>query len=115
MANQENLAQRNSPLPFGEPLLPAHSAAAKNDVSELARLIEDGAELVDPVSEETPLHAAAKCGALEALKWILDNKVANLVARSKTGSTAAHLAAVWGHLPCIKVRHTLLIKAYGMC
>ena len=99
-------SRKNSPIPFGD-LLPTHSAAAKNDISELDRLVKDGAELIDPVSEETPLHAAAKCGSLEAMKWMMENKVVNLVARSKAGSTAAHLAAVWGHLPCIKVRRII--------
>ncbi len=100
MASQENLSQGHGPF---KETLPTHAAAAKNDLSELSKLVKDGAQLVDPDTKETPLHAAAKSGALDALKWILDNKVAALEARSKTGNTAAHLAAVWGHLPCLKV------------
>ena len=103
MASPENLAGTTSPESFRESI-PSHVAAANNDISELSRLVEEGAELVDPATKETPLHAAAKAGSLDALKWILENKVVTQEARSNTGNTAAHLAAVWGHLPCIKVR-----------
>jgi len=93
-------------LPSPEPpveLLPTHIAAVKNDIKKLAKLVEEGAPLKDPSTKETPLHAAAKMGSLQALKWLLKNKTVDLAAKSSTGYTAAHMAAVYGHFECLKV------------
>ncbi len=91
-----------SPEPPVE-LLPSHKAAAKNDIETLSKLILEKAPLVDPSTKETPLHAAAKTGSTEALKWLVKNRVVDLDSRSTTGYTPAHLAAVYGHLDSLKV------------
>ena len=60
--------------------------------------------MVDPITKETPLHAAAKMGSMRALKWLLVNKNADVMAKSANGGyTAAHQAAVYGHFDCLKV------------
>lgn len=91
-----------SPEPPVE-LLPSHIAAVKNDVDKLSYLVQEKAPLVDPSTNETPLHAAAKTGSIEALRWLVQNRTVKLDAKSTTGYTAAHLAAVYGHLSCLKV------------
>ena len=89
-------------------LLPTHIAAVKNDIEKLSELIEEGAQVEDPKTRETPLHAAAKAGSLKALKWLLENKQVRLTDKSSIGGyTAAHAAAVYGHFDCLKVRRTV--------
>lgn len=92
----------NTPEPPTE-LLPTHIAAVKNDVEKLSKLVEEGAPLEDPTTKETPLHAAAKMGSLDALRWMLSKEMVKLETRSTGGYTAAHLAAVYGHFECLKV------------
>jgi ankyrin repeat protein len=84
-------------------LLPSHIAAVKNDIEKLANLLQEEAPTIDPSTKETPLHAAAKTGSIEALKWLIKNKTVALTAKSSSGYTPAHLAAVYGHLDCLKV------------
>ena len=84
-------------------LLPSHIAAVKNDVEKLAKLVEEGEPLEDPNTKETPLHAAAKMGSLDSLRWLLRNNTVSPEARSSSGYTAAHWAAVYGHFDCLKV------------
>ena len=88
-------------------LLPTHLAAVKNDIEKLSKLLAEKAPLVDPSTKETPLHAAAKVGAAEALKWLMRNKVAKLDTKSSVGYTAAHFAAVYGHFECLKVSRSI--------
>ena len=85
-------------------LLPSHIAAVKNDIEKLSTLLQEKAPLIDPSTKETPLHAAAKTGSVEALKWLVKNKAVELDSKTVTGYTPAHLAAVYGHLDCLKVR-----------
>ena len=85
-------------------LLPTHKAAVKNDTEKLAALLQENAPTIDPSTKETPLHAAAKTGSVEALKWMIKSKSVEMDAKSTTGYTPAHLAAVYGHLDCLKVR-----------
>lgn len=92
-----------SPEPPME-LLPTHKAAIKNEIEKLSSLLQEKAPLVDPNTQETPLHAASKTGAAESLKWLVKSKAVELNAVSSTGYTAAHMAAVYGHLGCLKVR-----------
>lgn len=87
-------------------LLPTHKAAVKNDVGKLSKLVEEGAPLEDPTTRETPLHAAAKTGSLDALKWLLEKEVVALDRKSSVGYTAPHLAAVYGHVECLKVNQS---------
>ncbi len=84
-------------------LLPTHLAAVKNDIEKLSLLVGERAPLEDPSTKETPLHAAAKMGSAEALKWLMRNKTVQLDAKSGVGYTAAHFAAVYGHFDCLKV------------
>lgn len=96
------MAQNGNDQPMEE-LIPTHLAAASNDVDELARLVREGAPLKDPKTKETPLHAAAQSGANETLTWLLVNRKASPLDKSRSGSTAAHLAVVYGHLEALKV------------
>lgn len=95
-----------SPEPPVE-LLPSHIAAVKNDTDKLSNLVAEDAPMEDPTTKETPLHAAAKAGSVESLKWLLKNKVAEITAKSSTGYTAAHFATVFGHFDCLKVSNCL--------
>ena len=83
--------------------IPTHQAAASNDVDRLADLIQEGSPLVGPETSETPLHAAAKRGAVETLRWLLDNKTVSPLEKAGNGNAAAHYAAVYGHLEALKV------------
>lgn len=85
-------------------LLPTHLAAVKNDVEKLSQLVGEKAPLEDPSTNETPLHAAAKMGSLEALKWLMRNRTVQIDIKGSGGYTAAHYAAVYGHFDCLKVR-----------
>ena len=84
-------------------LLPTHSAAAKNDVSELARLVGEHSTLTASDTKETPLHAAARSGSKDALRWLLENTETSPLDKAANGNTAAHYAAVYGHLGALKV------------
>ncbi len=84
-------------------LIPSHMAAASNNIQELARLVREGASLIDPSTKETALHAAAQHGANETLTWLLINKKGSPLDKALSGSTAAHLAVVYGHLEALKV------------
>ena len=84
-------------------LLPIHIAAAKNDVQEMARLIQQGETVIDRDTNESPLHAAARSGSNDALIWLLENHIASPLEKASNGNTAAHYAAVYGHLEALKV------------
>ncbi len=100
----DQLAFLNEKMEQPVDLLPAHLAAVRNDVQKLSTLVKEGAQLKDPTSKETPFHAAAKTGSAETLKWMLQNKDELLSVKSAAGGyTAAHQAAVYGHLECLKV------------
>ena len=83
--------------------LPTHKAAANNDIAMLSDLVQEGAPLLGPDTRETPLHAAAKRGAMDTLRWLLDNKTVSPVEKAVNGNTAAHYTAVYGHLEALKV------------
>lgn len=98
-----------SPLEMSLPpnpsdLLPAHAAAARNDVQELARLLREGATIKASDSGETPLHAAARTGATDTLKWLLGHNTCSPLDKAINGNTPTHYAAVYGHLGALKVR-----------
>ena len=93
-------------LPVEPPIdLPApHIAAGKNQVDKLSRLIQEGKETAtDPKTQETVLHAAARNGAMKSAKWIVDSKAVDCLAYASNGYTAAHYAALYGHLGVLKV------------
>ena len=83
-------------------LLAAHVAAARNNVQELGELVAKDEPLVNE-SGETPLHAAARTGSNDTLRWLLDNGTVPPRAKAKDDNTAAHYAAVYGHLGALKV------------
>ena len=83
--------------------IPTHIAAASNNVTELESLVQEGAQLVSQETKETPLHAAAKTGALNATSWLLDNKTVSPLDKASNGNSAAHYAAVYGHSNVLKV------------
>ena len=85
-------------------LPPAHIAAGKNQVDKLARLIqEDKQSVVDPNTQETILHAAARNGAMKSARWIVNSQAVDCSAYANNGYTAAHYAAYYGHLGVLKV------------
>ena len=93
-------------LPIEAPIdLPSpHIAAGKNQTERLSRLIQDNKEpTVDPHTQETILHAAARNGAIKSAKWIVDSKAVDCSAYANNGYTAAHYAAFFGHLGVLKV------------
>lgn len=95
-----------SPARSPEPpleLLPSHSAAAKDDVAKLSEILEEGGTVVDPKTNETPIHAAARSGSKKALMYLLEKGLADPAERGSNGYTAAHYAAVYGHFDCLKV------------
>ena len=102
-----DLRRGSPPGPPDSPIehLPTHQAAANNDTAELAKLIQQGSQTVGTESKETPLHAAAKKGATDTLKWLLENKTASPLERAGNGNSAAHYAAVYGHLKALMVGH----------
>lgn len=89
-------------------LMQTHRAAVKNDVEKLAKLVEEGAPLEDPKTKETPLHAAAKTGSVDVIKWLLKKRTVHPLDKSEDGGyTAAHQAAVYGHFDALKVQSSL--------
>lgn len=98
--------RESHPGPADSPIeqLPTHQAAASNNVIELADLVQEGAQLLGAETKETPLHAAAKKGALDSLRWLLDNKTVSPLEKAGNGNSAAHYAAVYGHLEALKVK-----------
>ena len=95
--------QPGPPLDSPVEQLLTHEAAANNDIARLSDLVQEGSPLVGPDTRETPLHAAAKKGAMDALRWLLDNGTASPLEKAGNGNTAAHYAAVYGHLEALKV------------
>lgn len=83
---------------------PIHDAIISKDLKTLQKLIAaaDTPQL-HPVTKETPLHAAARNGSMECMKWLLDNRVNSLFVRDRDGSTPAHYCAVYGQLEALKV------------
>ena len=90
--------------------IPTHQAAANNRVEELADLVQEGSTLVGTDTKETPLHAAAKRGAMDTLMWLLEKKTVSPLEKAGNGNTAAHYAAVYGHLETLKVKLQLNIR-----
>jgi len=52
--------------------------------------------------EHAPIHVAVLSNQLEILKW-LTSHVADVDLESKGGHTALQLAAIKGHMDCLKV------------
>lgn len=95
-----------SPAQSPEPpleLLPSHQAASRDDVAKMCDILEEGGTLIDPKTNENPIHAAARSGAKKALLYLLDKNIADPAAKGSSGYTPAHYAAVYGHFECLKV------------
>lgn len=87
---------------------PIHNAIINNDLKTLQKLIASGdTPQLHPITKETPLHAAARNGSMECIKWLLDNRVNSLFDKDRDGSTPAHYCAVYGQLEALKVCTTM--------
>ena len=100
--NTSSFSPPRSPEPPLE-LLPSHLAASRDDVMKLTEILEEGGDLVDPKTNETPIHAAARSGAKKTLMHLLDKELADPTVKGSSGYTAAHYAAVYGYFDCLKV------------
>lgn len=89
---------------YSTALLPAHEAAAADDVSALRKMLASDLPAPPTLSEEgdTPLHSAAKEGSNDAIDWLLKHTTIDPQSRNKNRETAAHLAAAGGHLKSLK-------------
>lgn len=87
----------------GAPLPPVHAAVTNDDVTKLAELIQAGSAQLHPETLETPLHTATRVGAMDCLRWLLENRIMSPFDRARNGSTPAHYAAVYGRLEALKV------------
>ena len=103
--SDQDLREEHPGSPPDSPVerLATHQAAASNNVVELADLVKEGSPLIGTDTKETPLHAAAKKGAIDALRWLLDNKTVSPLEKAGNGNSPAHYAAVYGHLEVLKV------------
>lgn len=110
--SEQDLKESHPGPPPDSPIenLATHRAAASNNVTELADLVQAGAQLLGTDRKETPLHAAAKKGALDSLRWLLDNKTVSPLEKAGNGNSAGHYAAVYGHLECLKVKTNCAYK-----
>ncbi len=81
---------------------PLHEAAKADEVQEVERLIQAGAD-VEALDEdgETPLTAAALAGKTAAVK-LLVARGADIKRRNKGGFTALHAAAYTGHIQIVE-------------
>lgn len=115
--SESDLREGHAGAPPDSPidLLATHQAAASNDVVQLAELIQQGSPTLGEDTKETPLHAAAKRGALNTLRWLLDNKTVSPLIKAGNGNSAAHYAAVYGHLEALKVQTPNTIKEHVNC
>ncbi len=94
-------------------MLPAHVAVTKNDVDKLTELVGKGEPMVDPNSKETVLHAAVRAGSMDAVQYVLREKLVSPTALAASGHTAPHYAALYNKLELLKVRHhTSYTKAW---
>ena len=92
----------------GAPLPPVHAAIMNNDVGHLSTLIKSGSAQLHPENLETPLHTAARAGAMDCLNWLLENRIKSPLDRARNRSTPAHYATVYGRLDALKVtQHSL--------
>ena len=87
----------------GMPLPPVHAAIINKDVTKLAELIRAGSPQLHPETQDTPLHTATRVGAIDCLRWLLQNGVKSPLDRARNGSAPAHYAAVYGRLEALKV------------
>lgn len=88
------------------PMLPLHAAITKDDLEAMIELVQRGAAQVHPETRETPLHTAARVGALKCLRWLLDNHIKSPFDKARNGSSPVHYAAVYGQLEAMKVSST---------
>ena len=87
----------------GAPETPLHGAAWTGDVSEVKRLIAEGADVnhID-TAHETPLHGAAAWGHADVVR-VLVASGARVNVPGTTGLSPLHWAAGWGNLETVRV------------
>jgi ankyrin repeat protein len=85
-----------------------HTAIAQEDLQEVKRLLEQGAE-VNGSDEEglTPLHFAVFTGNLQIIKLLLEHG-ADMYVKQYDGCTPVHFAALEGNKEVLK-----LLETYG--
>ena len=88
---------------------PMHVAIMNRDLKKLQKCLQSGEAQLHPVTKETPLHAAARSGAMECLRWLLENHVNSPFDRDRDGSTPGHYCAVYGQLEALKVCQGLIV------
>ena len=80
-----------------------HEAAGRNDVNEVRRLLaadRNGLERSDR-TRRTPLHVAARYGALETARYLIDQG-AKVNVRDEGGNTPLHPASLFGHASIVE-------------
>ncbi|WP_419241878.1 ankyrin repeat domain-containing protein [Cardinium endosymbiont of Nabis limbatus] len=84
-------------------LTPLHLAAAKGDLSELNRCLQQKAHVNSKDQNgHTPLHWAAYYGHEDCVRILIAHK-AIITSKSKQGATSLHIAIFRGHLPVVKL------------
>ncbi len=92
------------------PSPPMHEAIMNGDLKKLQQLLKSGDVQLHPVTRETPLHMAARSGAIECLRWLLDNGINSPLDKDRDGSTPGHYCAVYGQLEALKVTGAIFIS-----
>ncbi|KAM3841033.1 protein phosphatase 1 regulatory subunit 16A isoform 1-T3 [Vipera latastei] len=86
----------------------ARSAVERTLVTDIRRLVREGADLNAPLDHKaTLLHIASANGYLEAAELLIEHQ-ASLSARDHDGWQPLHAAACWGQIPLVE-----LLVAHG--
>ena len=98
----------------GFPSPPIHKAIVSRDLKQLKKLLLSGDIQLHPVTKETPLHVAARTGAIECLRWLLDNNTNSPFDKDRDGSTPGHFSAAYGQLETLKVSRWVNVFLMGI-